>query len=115
MVALAYPFLHRRGEHSWDIGRIATNADDPPHLCNYWLPTLAVLNPRKLRLRHLDEALADTAPFVYPLELPWDWVKRAPQGASDAWLTPHVPEAVLAAARARRARILLSYAQEGQP
>src|SRR5262249_38679493 len=80
----------------------------------HWLPAIALLDRANLRLRRLDEVLAERSPFVYPLELRWEFLNWFARGEARAF-APHVPPPVFEAARRRHALILLSFAHEARP
>ena len=59
----------------------------------------------------------DGRPFVFPLEFRWEvikWMKRFAKLNPAEFLTPHIPPAVLDAARSGRAIILLFFGHEGR-
>lgn len=114
MIDLAYPSLTQDGYGTYVVGRVS---DEPGngYLWHYWLPWLALLDREHLRLCRLDTVLKDGRPFVFPLEFRWEcikWMKTLDGSAK--FLTPHIPPAVLDAARRGNAIILLFFGHEGR-
>ena len=116
MIDLAYASLTQDGDGTYVVGPVS---DEPgnAYLWHYWLPWLALLDREHLRLRRVDTVLEDGRPFVFPLELRWEcikWMKKFKRDRSAEFLTPHVPPAVLDAARSGKAIILLFFGHEGR-
>ena len=75
---------------------------------------MAMLDRDHLRLRRLEQVLADGCPFVFPLELRWEFIDWFARGIATDFLTPHIPPAVLEATRAGKAIILLFFGHEAR-
>jgi hypothetical protein len=114
MLDIAYQSLTQDGDDAYAIGAVSHRPADG-YVWHYWIPSQALLNRRHLRLRRLDQVLVEGGPFVFPLELRWEFLEWFARGAANDFLTPHVPPAVLSAVRAERAVILLFFGHEGRP
>ena len=116
MIDLAYAFLRQEGDQAYVVGPVSGRPDSG-YLWHYWLPWLAVLDREHLRLRQLDGVVKEGGPFAFPLEFRWEcirWMAQFVQGRPTEFLTPHIPSAVLDAARGGRAIILLFFGHEGR-
>ncbi len=112
MLHIAYPSLTREGD-VYVVGPVSEGPGEG-YLWHYWIPWMAMLDRDHLRLRRLEQVLDDGCPFVFPLELRWEFIDWFARGLSTDFLTPHVPPAVLTAARAGKAVILLFFGHEAR-
>ena len=116
MIDFAYAALTRESESAYEVGPVSDRPDGN-YLWHYWIPWLALLDRHYLRLRKLDTVLAEGSPFVFPLEFRWEFI-RSMQGYAKRrgaeFLAPHVPSAVLEAARGGKAIVLLFFGHEGR-
>ena len=111
MITLAYDLLTVDADGGACVG--TDPAHQEPHLWHYWIPALAVLKPDTFRLCSAQDATASGIPFLYPVELRWEfleWFRHKP----DQTLLGHIPPAVLDAARRSRAVLVLSFAHEAR-
>jgi hypothetical protein len=116
VIDLAYASLTQEGDDAYVVGPVS-DSPGSGYLWHYWLPWLALLDRKHLRLRRLDRVLTEGCPFVFPLEFRWEcmkWMKRFARSNPTGFLTPHIPPAVLKAARVGRAIILLFFGHEGR-
>jgi hypothetical protein len=113
MLDLAYRSLTREGDDAYLIGQVS---DRPraDHLWHHWIPWMAMLDREHLRLRPLGQVLAEGRPFVFPVELRWEFIEWATRGMDSDFLAPHIPPTVLNAARAGKAIILLFFGHEAR-
>ena len=75
---------------------------------------MLLLDREKFRLCSLDEVLAERSPFLYPVELRWEFLEWLEEDIIQEFLTPHIPTTVLEAARIGRALIVIFYGNEGR-
>jgi len=114
-IDFAYASLTLEGDNTYIIGPVSDKPDNG-YLWHYWIPWLALLDRDRLRLRQLNEVLLEGGPFVFPLEFRWGiirWMRMLAKNKHAEFLTPHIPHAVLNAARTGRAIILLFFGHEG--
>jgi hypothetical protein len=112
----AYVSLTRERESAYEVGPISDRPDGS-YLWHYWIPWLTLLDRHRLRLRKLDTVLTEGSPFVFPLEFRWEfirWMQGYAKSRSAEFLVPHVPSAVLKAARRGKAIVLLFFGHEGR-
>src|SRR6202035_3663154 len=114
MLDIAYESLTQSGDGAYEIAA-ASNRPTEGYVCHYWIPSLALLDREHLRLRRLDQVLREGGPFVFPIELRWEFLDWFARGTVKEFLTGSVPSAVLSAPRERRAIILLFFGHEGRP
>jgi hypothetical protein len=116
VIDLAYALLTQKGDRDYVVGPVS-NRPGSGYLWHYWIPWLAILDREHLRLRQLDAVVKEGGRFVFPLEFRWEcirWMSQFAQDRSTEFLTPHIPLAVLDAARRARAIILLFFGHEGR-
>ncbi|HXQ74721.1 MAG TPA: hypothetical protein VN844_29725 [Pyrinomonadaceae bacterium] len=113
MINVAYRTFEKTGDSSWTIGTVS-DAPDAQYLWHYWIPIMLLLDREKFRLCSLDEVLAERSPFLYPVELRWEFLEWLEEGIIQEFLTPHIPPAVFEAARIGRALIIIFYGNEGR-
>jgi hypothetical protein len=114
MLDIAYPSLTQDGGNAYTIGAVSDQPGEG-YLWHYWIPLLALLDREHLRLRRLDQVLVEGNPFVFPLELRWEFLEWFARGMATDFLTAYVPPAVLSAVRAGKAVVLLFFGHEGRP
>ena len=102
MLDIAYPLLRQIGDNAYIIGAASDQAG-AGYVWHYWIPSLALLDPEQLRIRRLDQVLLEGNRFVFPLELRWEFITWFARNMVSDFVTPHVPPAVLSAARAGKA------------
>jgi hypothetical protein len=113
MLDIAYPLLSQIGDNAYIIGAACDQAG-AGYVWHYWIPSLALLDPKQLRIRRLDQILLEGSRFVFPLELRWEFITWFARNMASDFVTPHVPPAVLSAARAGKAVILLFFGHEAR-
>ena len=102
MINVAYREFKKKGDTSWTIGTVS-DAPGAAYLWHYWIPIMLLLNREQFRLCGLDEVLADTSPFLYPVELRWEFLEWLEEELITEFLTPHIPTEVLEAVQGGRA------------
>jgi hypothetical protein len=113
MLDIAYPSLTQEGD-AYVVGPVSDRPGEG-YLWHYWIPWMALLKREQLRLRQLDQVLAEGGPFIFPLELRWEFIDWFARGMATDFLTPHIPSSVMKAVRAGKAIILLFYGHEARP
>jgi hypothetical protein len=113
MINVAYRDFKKTGDTSWTIGTVS-DAPDAEYLWHYWIPIMLLLDREKFRLCSLDEVLAERSPFLYPVELRWEFLEWLEEGIIQEFLTPHIPTSVLEAVRMGRAFLVVFYGNEGR-
>jgi len=113
MINVAYRNFEKTGDTSWTIGTVS-DEPDAAYLWHYWIPMMLLLDREKFRLCALDDILAEGSPFLYPVELRWEFLEWLEEGIMREFLTPHIPASVLAAARTGRALIAVFFGNEGR-
>jgi hypothetical protein len=113
MINVAYRDFKRTADTSWAIGTVS-DAPGSAYLWHYWIPVMLLLDRDRFRLCALDEVLSEGSPFLYPLELRWEFLEWLADGAIQEFLTPHIPDLVLDAARKGRTLVVVFYGHEGR-
>src|ERR1700728_700746 len=113
MINVAYRDFKKTSDRSWTIGKVSEAADGA-YLWHYWIPIMLLLDRENFRLCALKDVLADESPFLYPIELRWEFLEWLEAGMIQEFLTPHIPSSVLEAARIGRALIIVFYGHEGR-
>jgi hypothetical protein len=113
MINVAYRDFKKTGDTSWTIGAVS-DSPDGEYLWSYWIPMMLLLDREKFCLCPLDDVLAEGAPFLYPVELRWEFLEWLEEGIIQEFLTPHIPSSVLDAARLGRALLVVFYGNEGR-
>jgi len=113
MLDIAYPSLRQDGDNAYTIGA-ASNRPGEGYVWHYWIPSLALLDRERLRMRRLEQILLEDNRFVFPLEFRWELIEWFARNMAADFVTPYVPPVVLNAARAGKAVILLFFGHEGR-
>ena len=113
MLEIAYSSLNQDGDNSYIIGAVSDRVGEG-YVWHYWIPSLALLDRERLRMRRLDQVLLEGSRFVFPLELRWGFIDWFARNRATDFVTPYVPPMVLSAARAGKAVVLLFFAHEGR-
>jgi hypothetical protein len=113
MLDIAYSSLSQDGDNAYIIGAESDQAGEG-YVWHYWIPSLALLDRERLKMRRLDQVLLHGNRFVFPLELRWEFIEWFAHNMAADFLTPFVPPGVLRAARAGKAIILLFFGHEGR-
>ena len=113
MLEIAYSSLSQDGDNSYIIGAASDRVGEG-YVWHYWIPSLALLDRERFRMRRLDQVLLEGSRFVFPLELRWEFVEWLARNRGTDFVTPYVPPMVLSAARAGKAVILLFFGHEGR-
>jgi hypothetical protein len=110
---LAYTSLKQDDPYACTVGQISDRAD-VGYLWHYWIPWMAMADRPHLQLRPLERVLAEGSRFVFPLELRWEFIEWFAAGKATEFVTPHIPELALKAARAGNAVILMFFGHEAR-
>lgn len=81
---------------------------------NYWFPYLGAADHHLYRIDAVTDLLARGEPFIFPVELRYEFIEALARADGRSFLDPYVPPDVMAAIRTGQATLVISYAHEAR-